>query len=210
MESKVKNYIQFLISVIIMGFGIALVTKSQLGTSAISSVPYVLSEIFNWSFGTFTFLVNVVYFVLQLVILKGNIPKHQYLQLLVGPILGVFIDLSMNTLSFIHNISYGQKLFVLILGCIVIGFSIWLQLKAKVVTNPNEGLIKALSETLNKDFSTVKTAFDVFLVVLAVSMSWIGLNKIVGVREGTLISAFGVGLVIKCIYYIQERLGKDA
>ena len=210
MESKVKNYIQFLISVIIMGFGIALVTKSQLGTSAISSVPYVLSEIFNWSFGTFTFLVNVVYFVLQLVILKGNIPKHQYLQLLVGPILGVFIDLSMNVLSFIHNISYGQKLLVLVLGCIVIGFSIWLQLEAKVVTNPNEGLIKALSETLNKDFSTVKTAFDVFLVVLAVSMSWVGLNKIVGVREGTLISAFGVGLVIKCIYYIQERLGKDA
>lgn len=210
MESKVKNYIQFLISVIIMGFGIALVTKSQLGTSAISSVPYVLSEIFNWSFGTFTFLVNVVYFVLQLVILKGNIPKHQYLQLLVGPILGVFIDLSMNVLNFIHNISYGQKLLVLVLGCIVIGFSIWLQLEAKVVTNPNEGLIKALSETLNKDFSTVKTAFDVFLVVLAVSMSWIGLNKIVGVREGTLISAFGVGLVIKCIYYIQERLGKDA
>lgn len=207
MDSKVRNYIQFLLSVMIMGFGIALVTKSQLGTSAISSVPYVLSEIFNWSFGTFTFLVNVVYFVLQLVILKGNIPKHQYLQLLVGPILGVFIDLSMNVLSFIHNISYGQKLFVLILGCIVIGFSIWLQLEAKVVTNPNEGLIKALSETLNKDFSTVKTAFDVFLVVLAVSMSWIGLNKIVGVREGTLISAFGVGLVIKCIYYIQERLG---
>lgn len=204
MNKKIVSYLKFLLSLIIMGFGIALVTKSDLGTSAISSVPYVLSRVFNLSFGTFTLIINTLYFLIQLIVLNKKFPKTQYLQIVVGPVLGVFIDLSMYLLRNLTNINYILQLGVLLAGCIVIGFSIWLQLQANVVTNPTEGMVKLISNITGQEFSKTKITFDVFLVVVAASISMIGLGKIVGIREGTLISAFAVGYVIQGINYVTK------
>lgn len=206
MNKKIKNYLQFIISLIIMGFGIALVTKSDLGTSAISSLPYVLSRIFDLSFGMFTLLINTFYFLIQWIVLNKNFPKTQYLQIVVGPILGLFIDVSMYLLRNLNNVNYLMQLSVLLAGCVVIGFSIWLQLAANVVTNPTEGMVKLISDKTRQEFSKVKIIFDIFLVVLSASISIIALGKIVGIREGTLISAIAVGYVIRGINYLEEKL----
>lgn len=204
--SKTKvNYIKFLLSLIIMGFGIALVTKSNLGTSAISSIPYVLSRVFNLSFGTFTLIINTLYFLIQLAVLREKFPKEQYFQIVVGPILGLFIDLSMFILSGLQNMSYSIQMSVLLIGCIVIGFSIWLQLNANVVNNPTEGMVNLLVRFTGLEFSKVKILFDVFLVITSLVISFVGLGRVVGIREGTLISAIAVGYVIKGINYIEER-----
>lgn len=205
MNKKALSYLKFLISLIIMGFGIALVTKSSLGTSAISSVPYVLSQVFNLSFGTFTLIINTLYFLIQVIILRDKFPKSQYLQIVVGPVLGGFIDLSMSLLSGLKDMNYILQLTVLLAGCIIIGFSIWLQLNAKVVSNPTEGMVNLIADLTNQEFSKTKVWFDVFLVVVAASISYIGLGKVVGIREGTLISAFAVGYVIRGINYLEER-----
>ncbi len=205
MNKKIISYLKFFVSLIVMGFGIALVTKSNLGTSAISSVPYVLSRVFNLSFGTFTFFINTLYFLIQLLVYRKNFPKSQYLQIVVGPVLGVFIDLSMFLLAGLKDMSYLAQLSVLLAGCVIIGFSIWLQLNAKVVNNPTEGMVNLFAQLTNQEFSKVKVIFDIFLVILAATISYIGLGKIVGIREGTVISAFAVGYVIRGINYIEER-----
>lgn len=205
MDKNIKNYIKFILSLIIMGFGIALVTKSNLGTSAISSVPYVLSRVFNLSFGTFTLFINTLYFFIQLIVLRKDFPKPQYLQIIVGPILGVFIDLSMFLLSGLKDMTYFFQMSTLLIGCIVIGYSIWLQLDADVVSNPTEGMVKLMVRVTGQEFSKVKILFDIFLVISSSLISFIGLGKIVGIREGTLISAIAVGYVIRGINYIEER-----
>ena len=43
MRKLVYRYLWFTIGVIINAFGVAIITKAALGTSPISSVPYVLS-----------------------------------------------------------------------------------------------------------------------------------------------------------------------
>lgn len=204
MHKKMSNYFKFVLSLIIMGFGIAVVTKSNLGTSAISSIPYVLSQVFSLSFGTFTLIINLTYFLIQLIVLNKNFPKQQYLQIIVGPILGLFIDVSMKILQSINVSVYYLQIFILLVGCFIIGFSIWLQISANVVTNPTEGMVKLIANKINKEFSLVKILFDVFLVIIASIISIIGLGKIVGVREGALISAFFVGYVIRFINYLSK------
>ena len=100
MSKNIKNYLLFILSLAVMGFGIALVTKSGLGTSAVSSVPYVLSKVFpKYTFGMFTFAINMLYYLIQIIILRKDFPKSQYLQIIVGPFLGFFFDLSMSILS---------------------------------------------------------------------------------------------------------------
>ncbi len=204
MYKGLRNYIKFFISLAVMGFGISLVTKSSLGTSAVSSVPYVLSNVFNLSFGTFTLAINILYFVIQILILRKDFPKNQYFQIVVGPVLGLFIDLSMFILANLTIQLYIVKLVVLFIGCFIVAYSIVMQLEADVVINPTEGIVKVIADKTSIAFSAMKTYFDIFLVIVSVSISYLSLGRIVGVREGTLISAFVVGYFIKLILKIKK------
>ena len=51
---KIKRYIVFIIGLFINSMGVSLITKADLGTSPISSIPYVLSLNFPFSLGEFT------------------------------------------------------------------------------------------------------------------------------------------------------------
>ena len=49
------------------------------------------------------------------------------------------------------------------------------------------------------DFGRVKVMTDVGLVLLAVVTSLVMAHKIIGVREGTVVAALGVGLLVSLI-----------
>ena len=62
MKRLTLRYAFFILGVAINSFGVAFITKSALGTSQISSVPYVLSLQFSGlSFGMCTFLFNMLF-----------------------------------------------------------------------------------------------------------------------------------------------------
>ena len=78
--SVVSRWLLFLVALWIQSAGIVLVVKSFLGTSPISSLPYVMSETFPFTFGETTFAVNMVFLLGQMLILKKKFPKVQLLQ----------------------------------------------------------------------------------------------------------------------------------
>ncbi len=197
--SMVKPYSLFILSTIILGLGICLVTMADLGTTAITSPPYVMSQFVPISFGMLVMLMNTLYVFIQLILLSSKFPKTQYLQLLVGPVLGVAIDSWSYIISFIPQPFYSVQLFMVVLGCVVIALSIVLQLKANVVNNPAEGIVKVIAIKTNQPFSTIKLMFDVVLVIIALIISTTALGMIYGVREGTIISTILVGALVKVI-----------
>lgn len=207
-RKRMGSYLLFLLSLLIMGIGISLVTKLELGTSAISSIPYVLSLIFPFSFGSFTFMTNIVFVLVQKLILGSKFEKSQYLQMLVGPFLGLFIDMGMNILGGLNPSNYIIKLLLLVLGCWIIALSIFLQLKSKVITNPGEGMVKAISIKMNIEFGRAKIMFDLILIAISFSLSYIFLNNIYGIREGTLVTAILVGFFVREIEKIYEKIGE--
>lgn len=71
-KNYLKRYLWFVIGIAINSLGIALITKAALGTSPISSVSYVLSLYFPLTLGQFTFLVNLIFILAQVVILKKD------------------------------------------------------------------------------------------------------------------------------------------
>lgn len=193
----VKGYGLLLISLLIMGTGISLVTLANLGTTAISSLPYVLSFVFPLSFGAFTALMNITFVLIQILLMKKEFPKEQYLQFIVGPILGLSIDLNMYLFSFLQTPTYLMQVIMLLIGCTLLAFSTVLQLEANVVNNAGEGIVKVLALKSKKKFGDVKLIVDVSIVVVAVAISFIGLGEIQGIREGTILSALIVGPMVK-------------
>ncbi|MFC5590759.1 YitT family protein [Sporosarcina soli] len=202
----IKDIAMFVFGLFAMGLGVALVTKSQLGTSPITSVPYVLSMIFPLSIGLFVLLICAFFLLIQIMILKKDFQKKQYLQLLVGPLFGLFTDLGMYIFSFVTPTSYMAKIIALLLGCIVLAYGIYLQISAKVIVNPGEGLVIVIAQKIGKEFGIVKIVFDFTLIFIALAISLYSLGSVQGVREGTIISAFLVGYIIRIFNRIAQHV----
>ena len=82
-----RRYLLFLCAVFINAFSIALITKAMLGTSPISSVPFVLSLFTPWSMGLHTIFFNFLFIILEMLMMKRNeIREKKYELLLQVPI----------------------------------------------------------------------------------------------------------------------------
>ena len=69
---------------------------------------------------------------------------------------------------------------------------------ANVIMNSGEAFVKAITDTIHKDFGSVKIAFDISCVVSAVVLSLLFFDfSVVGVREGTVLSAVITGAFVR-------------
>ena len=59
--NKLKRYVIFLIGLFVNSLGVSLITKASLGTSPISSIPYVLSLSFPFTLGNFTIFFSIAF-----------------------------------------------------------------------------------------------------------------------------------------------------
>lgn len=193
MKIRYKDYFLFILSVMIVGTAITLITNAGVGATAITSLPFVISEIWDISFGMMTAIFNIIWVFLQIIIQKREFPKVQFLQFFISILLGFSVDLSNMLLKNIIPTSYYAQIIMLIIGCMVMGLGIFLQLTADVVYNPAEGIVSVISEKTNYDFSTVKTLFDVLLVILSILLGLVVTGSVIGIREGTIISALIIG-----------------
>lgn len=121
MKRYVSRYLWFAIGVVINAFGIALITKAEMGTSPISSVSYVLSLEFPFSLGQFTFAVNMLFILGQAVLLKREFKLVQLLQIAVNVIFSLFIDVGMLLLFWLQPTTLVVQILSLLAGCAVLG-----------------------------------------------------------------------------------------
>ena len=194
-----KRYVLFVISLFFSALGIAFTKHGELGVSPISSVANVLSDKFTFlSMGTWLIIWNCVMIVGQIVLLRKNFQPIQLLQVPLSILFGWFTDLGMQLVSFIPAESYPIKLAMVFAGIVILGFGITLAVIANVIMNSGEAFVKAVSDKTRRDFGNVKICFDVSCVMLSIILSLVFFNfKIVGTREGTVISALFTGVVVK-------------
>ena len=99
--------------------------------------------------------------------------------------------------EFLSSDVYWKCLVVSMLGNVVLGLGVALEVFSDAAALPGEGLVLAVSTVLRKPFSSVKIANDVILVLLALLLSYCVFHEIRGLREGTVISALCVGIFVK-------------
>ena len=194
---KLKRYIIFLIGLFINSLGVSLVTKADLGTSPISSVPYVLSLNFPFTLGQFTIAFSLLLILIQLLILRRNFKMEHLLQIPISILFGYFIDLTMMLLFFVNPKSYISSVAYLLIGCLILGFGVYTEVLANVAMLPGESFVRAVSSTWKTEFGSTKVAFDVSLTVIAAALSLIFSHRLNGVREGTVIAALRVGFIAR-------------
>lgn len=209
-QSKVKRYIVFLLGLFVNSLGVALITKANLGTSPISSIPYVLSLSFPFSLGQFTIFFSILLIVLQLIILGRNFKLEHLLQIPVSLVFGYFIDLCMLLLFFVQPTFYVLKVIYLLIGCAILGVGVYMEVLANVIMLPGESFVRAVVFRCKTEFGVTKVAFDVSMAVIAGVLGIVLTGHLNGVREGTVIAALLVGFIArllgKKLSFLPEKL----
>lgn len=208
-QETLRRYIFLLVGLFINAFGVSLITKANLGTSPITSIPYTLSKAFGLSIGTFTFIFNLFLIMLQIILLRRKFKPSALLQLPVVLVFSVFIDITMAMLYFVNPQTYIFQLLSLIAGCIILGFGVFTEMVANVVMLPGEATVRAVCTVTDFDFGKTKVVFDTAMTVTAVILSFSLLGKLDGVREGTVVAALVVGIIaknFKKIFYSLETI----
>ncbi len=187
----------FSLAIAIQACGITLVVKSGLGTSPISTLPYVMSLIVPLTFGQTTFIINMIFVLAQILMLKGHAPLRIWAQIPVTVVFSFFLDMFMQLFLVLKPESYPAHLAILIIGMTLLAFGVALQGKARFIKLAGDGIVYVASSVSGKRFGLLKTIFDVSLVVMSCALSYGFLGSIEGVREGTLLSAIFTGTLVQ-------------
>ena len=194
-----KRYVLFIISLFFSAIGVAFTKQAELGVSPISSIANVLSCKFpNLSLGYWLIIWNCCLILGQIILLRKKFQPVQLLQIPLSFLFGWFTDFGMWLVSFIPAHAYPARLAMVFVGIVILAFGISLSVIANVIMNSGEAFVKAISDTFKKNFGNIKIGFDIMCVVIAVVLSLIFFDlKIVGTREGTILSAVLTGFVVK-------------
>ena len=186
-KDGVRRYSMFFAGVPICAAGIALITRAGLGTSPISSIPFVLSLITPPTMGVYTLVFNMLFLACEALLLR-RFTALQALQIPATLVFSACIDLALDLIPTQYGGPYPMSLLYL----------------ADVIMLPGEAFVRALSRALGREFGNVKVCFDSSLTLAAALIALLAFHKLNGVREGTLVSALAVGQLVR---FYTRRLG---
>lgn len=217
--SEIKRIGIYCFGLFVMAMGVSFSKVADLGMSPVNSIPYVLSEIFtSLSMGTWIMIIFSAYILIQFIILGKDIQLSRLLQLLCTVMFGYFTDFTnYMTNMFLPNpqefseifaVVYGIRILYLLISMVLIALGIMFYLTPNLISLPGEGIMQVLSDKLHLPLHKVKMAFDIVTSAAALIISLIYFREFHGIREGTVIAAFGVGKILGMFSSLQKRVNK--
>ena len=200
-----KRYLLLCAGLAVMAFGVAFSIKASLGTSPISSFPYVVSVITPLTVGNATILMHCFFILLQIAILRKEYQLIQLLQLPVAVLFGYLTDFGVWAVQGISCNTYWQQWILCLIGIFLVAVGVSLEVKAGVVVLAGEGVVLAVCKIFPVKFGFMKVGFDVTLVVIACILSLVFTEHLQGVREGTVAAALLVGMIAKQLGKFWEK-----
>lgn len=191
-----------LIGAAMVAFSVALSRDTGLGTSPISCVPATLSFLTPLTVGTWTFIINLVFIALQIILLRRDYNPFQLFQLPFLFIFSMMIDLFVPVAELIPLNSYPLQLLAIVCCCFITACGVVLQVKSSLIMLSADALVVTISRVFHFDFAKTKIGFDCTMALTSVVISLIWAGYLLGVREGTVIFALCTGLCTKVFYWL--------
>ena len=211
----VARFLVATLGLVLVALGVALSLKSNLGTAPPSCPPAVLN--LRWgaiSFGTFTWMMHIVFIALQMAMRRKVLDISYLLQLLAAFVFGYLCDACIWLLKDVDVASYLLKILFILAAVVLTAVGIRLEVLSKAWILAGDKVVDVFSEVTGVKFSNAKIGEDVLLVVLSAAFAWIcfgspfGNGEEVVIREGTVLLAALTGLCMKVTDPLVERVFK--
>lgn len=199
LRELIQRYCIFALGIIFTAMGIALTTRSMLGTSPISAIPYSMSvAVPALTLGNWTIIFNGLLAILQIFILRRALKLVELvLQMLATIPFGFVIDFWGFCFKGIAPDIYPLKLLCMAIGCCIVALGVYFQFMGGVVMLPGDAFVRAIARVTKKEFGKVRMVSDITMTVIAFAIVLIITGGLSGMREGTIIAAFLVGNIVR-------------
>ena len=191
----------YLAAMAVLAFGITLNAETGLGVSPIVSVAYSVSEASGLSFADMTFVLYAIFVIAEIVIHSrmGRGKRAVLMDILQLPLSLVFtrfMKLFQYLLPDIPSFTMPMRLIFLLIAIAATGTGAAATLSMRIIPNPGDGIVQALSDLSGKPVGLVKNIFDGINASIALIIATVFLHNTGGVGIGTVIAFIGVGRVV--------------
>lgn len=203
-----KRVFTYCLGFFLIAVGISISAKSSLGVSPVNSVPYTVSLLTGIEQGLCTTAFFLILILFQFLISPKDFSPLTFLQIICSFVFGWFVTLANICTSFLPSPQmYLLKMVYIIISLFFVAFGVFLYVNSELLPLPSEGVMLTFSKKTKIPFHICKSLFDCSVVVIAALISLIAKGRLLGVREGTIIAAIFVGILIKPISkHFSERL----
>lgn len=218
MDSKYRTFTRvsiYITGLCILALGLTLSTKADLGVSPIIAVSFSISQLTGTRFGDMTFLLYASFVIIEMVLhlLPGkrrpsDRKKALIFDALQLPLSYVFtILLNMLSACIPMAETMPARIAVLLISVVLVGTGAALTLDMRLIANPGDGLVQAISDRTGINLGLTKNIVDITCVTITCILTLTAAHRIIGVGPGTLAAMLGIGRVIAIINKLfGERL----
>lgn len=186
----------YIVGLFFMSLGVALSVNSGLGVSPVNSLPYVINQVSGVALSTCIIAMFCSYILLQALLLRREFQPINLLQIFFSTVFGYFVDFSKWLIGDFALPTYIGKLVMLAASIVLVAVGVVLYIEVKLVPMPMEGLSLTLAQKLRLPFHNMKIIVDCVVVAAGIIISFVFLHKLVGIREGTVLTALATGKVM--------------
>ena len=199
-----KRLLVYFLGLFIMAVGVVFSVKSALGVSPVTCLANVVYQIsLDAGFpaadlGLCTTAVYCLYILAEFILLRRDFQPQMLLQIAASFFFGTLVSLATSLFAFLPApTSYPMRLLFLLCSVPMVAVGVMLYLAPNILPTPGEGMSLAISKKTGLSVASSKMVFDCTMVAVSALTSLLYFHGLVGVREGTLISALTVGFVMK-------------
>ena len=190
-----RRVIQYVLGLVVMGLGVVLIKRADLGIAPITSIPASVSNILpRFTLGNTTIFLHVLCVVGQIILLR-RVTLKSLLTLLVGIPFGYIID-GLMLLIDPGAMGVAGRIVFLLLGLPVSGLGVMLIVGADLMLPAPDGLTHVISQVYHKKLGNVKIVSDCVYIAISVALDLIFTGRVYAVGIGTLLSMLLVGRFI--------------
>ncbi len=203
-----NRWLSYGLGMMVLALGITLNTKTGLGVSPIISVAYSAAQIFSLNFGDMTFVLYVLFVIVQLFLRSRSEWVATLLQIVVSLMFSRLLNL-FDALIPYHcaEHSLAANLVLLVIAIFLTGLGVAMTVNMRLVPNPGDGIVQAIAEKIGRDQGFTKNVFDIGCVCATVAVGLCCAGKIIGIGIGTIAAMVGVGRVIALVnHFCQEKM----
>ena len=165
------------------------------GISAISSVPYAFSDVFNKiSLGTWTYIFQGL-LVLSLMIMRKKFVAPYLFSFVVGFAFSEMLDVHELWLNILPT-GLPERAVYFIVSYLILSFGIALSNRCGLPIIPTDLFPRELADITKVKYSKIKIGFDVTCLAVTALMTGIFLGHLDGLGIGTIMAAFTMGKAV--------------
>lgn len=209
MKQDVLKFLQkslvLLLCVTVVSIFATLLIRANIGLGSVEALNSSIGLLMDLKIGTVGIIVNVLFLILQVVILRTQFQLIQLLQLPVVLFQGIVFNFFLYEIF--HAIqfnSYLEQLTIVIFCSIINGIMLGLLAAIRFISFPLEAACLAIHQKTNWNFGKIRFSFDLLNMLLSIVIS-IYLSSYFNVREGTVIIGVLFSIVIGYSYQFFKR-----